>query len=103
MINARLMNILRAPVVTEKSERVAKSNTFVFKVLPDATKTEIKQAVESLFNVQVEKVHTCNVLGKKRRSAHGMGARSDWKKAYVTLAKDAQLDLANGLADKESN
>ena len=103
MINARLMNILRAPVITEKSELVSKHSTYIFKVLPNATKTEIKQAVESLFNVKVERVHTCNVLGKKRRSAHGMGVRSDWKKAYVTLAKDSQLDLASGLADKESN
>lgn len=103
MMQARLMNILRAPVVTEKSELVRKNNTTVFKVLPDATKAEIKQAVETLFNVKVEKVHTCNVQGKKRRSAHGIGVRSDWKKAYVTLAQDSAIDVTNGLADKESN
>lgn len=103
MMQARLMNILRAPVLTEKSELVRKSNTTVFKVLPDATKAEIKQAVETLFNVKVEKVHTCNVQGKKRRSAHGIGVRSDWKKAYVTLAQDSAIDVTNGLADKESN
>ena len=103
MINARLMNILRAPVVTEKSQRALQANTQVFKVLPDATKTEIKQAVETLFNVKVAKVHTCNVMGKKRRSAHGMGVRSAWKKAYVTFAADANIDVTNGLADKESN
>ncbi len=103
MMQARLMNILRAPVLTEKSELLRKSNTTVFKVLPDATKAEIKQAVETLFNVKVEKVHTCNVQGKKRRSAHGIGVRSDWKKAYVTLAQNSAIDVTNGLADKESN
>ena len=103
MMQARLMNILRSPVVTEKSNALGKYNTTVFKVLPDATKDEIKQAVETLFNVKVEKVHTCNVQGKKRRSAHGTGVRSDWKKAYVTVASDSKIDVSNGLADKESN
>lgn len=104
MMYARLMNILRAPVLTEKSTVVAESNNcIVFKVLPDATKYEIKQAVETIFKVKVASVRTLNVLGKKRRSAHGMGVRSDWKKAYVTLAEGEKLNFGSMAADKESN
>ena len=92
--NARLMNILRAPIVSEKSNLlVEKNNTAVFKVLPNATKDEIKAAVEKLFNVKVVAVRTLNMHGKVRRTAHGMGKRSDWKKAYVTLAKGETFNL----------
>lgn len=101
MINSRLMNVLRYPLVTEKSSYNSDvHNCFVFKVLPDATKPEIKQAVETIFNVKVKSVHTLNVQGKKRRSAHGIGVRSDWKKAYVTLA-DGRINF-NQIAGKES-
>ncbi len=103
MINSRLMNILRAPIITEKSALASeKNNCFVFKVLPDATKLEIKQAVESNFsNVKVGSVHTLNVQGKKRRSAHGIGVRSNWKKAYVTLS-EGTIDFSAQSAGKES-
>ena len=103
MMNARLMNILRAPIVTEKSARAEQTNTYVFKVVKDATKQEIKQAVETIFSVDVGAVRTLNVLGKKRRSAHGSGCRSDWKKAYVTLAEGEKIDFTSQAADKESN
>lgn len=103
MMNARLMNILRAPIVTEKSARAEQTNTYVFKVVKDATKQEIKQAVETIFSVDVGAVRTLNVLGKKRRSAHGYGYRSDWKKAYVTLAEGEKIDFTSQAADKESN
>lgn len=103
MMNARLMNILRAPIVTEKSARAEQTNTYVFKVVMDATKQEIKQAVETIFSVDVGAVRTLNVLGKKRRSAHGYGCRSDWKKAYVTLAEGEKIDFTSQAADKESN
>ncbi len=100
---ARLMNILRAPIVSEKSNMVAEScNTAAFKVLPNARKDEIKQAVEMLFNVKVKSVRTLNVAGKARRSAHGMGRRSDWKKAYVTLEQGQELSLDALAADKEN-
>ncbi len=100
---ARLMNILRAPIISEKSNLVAENhNTAVFKVLPDARKDEIKQAVEKIFNVKVVSVHTMNIAGKARRSAHGMGRRSDWKKAYVTIAEGQELNFDSVLADKES-
>ena len=94
MSEARLMNILRAPVISEKSSAAQQDkNTLVFKVLKDATKDEIKAAVETLFNVKVEAVRTLNFQGKVRRTARGFGKRSDWKKAYVTLPEGTQLDI----------
>lgn len=104
MMQSRLMNILRSPVVSEKSNSISEhDHCLTFKVLPDATKPEIKAAVENLLNVKVEAVRTLNVRGKKRRTAHGFGYRSDWKKAYVTLKADQNYDLGAQLAGKESN
>lgn len=105
MSEARLMNILRAPVISEKSSAAQQDkNTLVFKVLKDATKDEIKAAVETLFNVKVETVRTLNFQGKVRRTARGFGKRSDWKKAYVTLPEGTQLDIedASQQTNKES-
>ena len=105
MSEARLMNILRAPVISEKSSAAQQDkNTLVFKVLKDATKDEIKAAVETLFNVKVEAVRTLNFQGKVRRTARGFGKRSDWKKAYVTLPEGTQLDIedASQQINKES-
>lgn len=105
MSEARLMNILRAPVISEKSSAAQQDkNTLVFKVLKDATKDEIKAAVETLFNVKVEAVRTLNSQGKVRRTARGFGKRSDWKKAYVTLPEGTQLDIedASQQTNKES-
>ena len=105
MSEARLMNILRAPVISEKSSAAQQDkNTLVFKVLKDATKDEIKAAVETLFNVKVEAVRTLNFQGKVRRTARGFGKRSDWKKAYVTLPEGTQLDIedASQQTHKES-
>lgn len=105
MSEARLMNILRAPVISEKSSAAQQDkNTLVFKVLKDATKDEIKAAVETLFNVKVEAVRTLNFQGKARRTARGFGKRSDWKKAYVTLPEGTQLDIedASQQTNKES-
>lgn len=102
MSEARLMNILRAPVISEKSSAAQQDkNTLVFKVLKDATKDEIKAAVETLFNVKVEAVRTLNFQGKVRRTARGFGKRSDWKKAYVTLPEGTQLDIED--ASKQTN
>lgn len=105
MSEARLMNILRAPVVSEKSTAAQQDkNTIVFKVLKNATKDEIKAAVETIFNVKVEAVRTLNYQGKVRRTAHGFGKRSDWKKAYVTLPEGTQIDVedASQQTNKES-
>ena len=82
----RLLKVLKAPHISEKSTMVAeKLNTIVFKIATDATKAEVKAAVEKLFEVKVEAVRTLNVAGKTKRTGARMGRRSDWKKAYVTL------------------
>ena len=81
-------DIVRRPIVTEKG--VAKKDderTLCFEVAPGANKTQIKQAVESLFKVKVEEVRTVNNVGKLRRRGKFAGYRADWKKAYVRLQK----------------
>ena len=96
----RLHRILVAPVVSEKSTRVAeKRNQAVFKVARDATKPEIKSAVEQLFKVTVTDVNTLNMVGKNKRFGQAMGRRSDWKKAYVTLAEGQEIDFAGGVKE----
>jgi len=78
--------VLRTPVITEKSTLLKENlQTVTFKVLRDANKIEIKDAVEKIFKVKVESVRTANFHGKKRRQGKYAGRRSDWKKAYVTL------------------
>lgn len=90
----RLHSIILAPVISEKANRVAeKANQAVFKVLGDAEKSEIKEAVEKLFDVKVTAVRTLNVKGKTKRFGRTVGRRSDWKKAYVTLAEGSELDF----------
>ncbi len=93
----RLMQVLVAPQVSEKGSTVAdKYNQVVFRVKPDATKTEIKQAVETLFKVKVTQVRTLNVRGKSKRFGQMTGRRSDWKKAYITLAEGQEINFAAG-------
>ena len=78
--------VLRTPVITEKSTLLKENlQAVTFKVLRDANKIEIKDAVEKIFKVKVESVRTANFHGKKRRQGKYAGRRSDWKKAYVTL------------------
>ena len=94
MNSERLTKIILGPVVAEKASRVAENNNqVVLKVLPNANKIEIKQAVETLFDVKVAAVTTTNVKGKVKRTGRVMGKRSDWKKAYVTLADGADLNF----------
>ena len=96
----RLHQIIVAPVVSEKSSRVAeKHNQYVFKVLRDARKPEIKAAVEKLFNIKVEDIRTLNVKGKSKRFGQFQGVRSDWKKAYVTLTAGQEIDFLSGAAN----
>ncbi|MDE0853063.1 MAG: 50S ribosomal protein L23 [Nevskia sp.] len=96
----RLHKIILAPVVSEKSTRAAeKANQAVFKVLRDARKPEIKAAIEKLFNVKVEGVRTLNVKGKSKRFGAFNGVRSDWKKAYVTLAEGQEIDFLSGASN----
>lgn len=90
----RLHCIIQAPLVSEKSSRVAEdANQVVFRVLRDATKPEIREAVEKLFEVKVTAVSTLNVKGKTKRFGRTEGRRSDWKKAYVTLAEGSEIDF----------
>lgn len=91
----RLLNLIIAPVISEKSTRLAdEENTFVFKVKKEATKPEIKRAIELAFNVEVEKVRTVNMKGKKRGFGLRKGKRPDWKKAYVKLKPGYDIDLS---------
>jgi len=95
----RIHQIVLAPVVSEKSTRVAeKQNQAVFKVALNADKPEIKEAIEKLFNVKVTAVRTLVMKGKNKRFGQFMGRRSDWKKAYVTLAEGQEIDFLAGAA-----
>ena len=94
MNHERLTEVLRAPIVTEKSTRIrAEANQVAFKVAKDATKREIKKAVEDRFNVTVANVRTANVKGKPKRFGRIQGRRNDWKKAYVRLAEGQDIDF----------
>jgi len=94
MNTERLMKILLAPVISEKSTRLADANRqFVFKVLPGASKPEIRKAVELMFDVKVSGVQVANVRGKIKRHGQKEGKRADWKKAYVTLAEGHDIDF----------
>ena len=89
----RLMTVIRGPHLSEKSHIAAEHNQVVLKVRKDATKAEIRQAVELLFEVEVDNVTVLNVKGKAKRFGATRGKRSDWKKAYVRLAEGSQLDF----------
>ena len=97
MNRERLMTILIEPVFTEKAANIGdRYNQYTFKVLPSASKHEIKKAVETIFDVQVEKVRVLNVKGKvKFRPGQPKGKRPNWKKAYVTLAKGNEIDFTS--------
>lgn len=98
----RLTQVLLAPVVSEKSTFVGeKNNQFVFRVAPNATKPEIKAAVELLFSpkdkkLEVENVRVVNVKGKEKRMGKFVGRRSGWKKAYVSLKAGQDITFAEG-------
>lgn len=91
---ARLFQVIVGPHISEKGTRVAeKHRQMVFEVRPDATKPEIKQAVEKMFSVQVECVTVMNVRGKRKQSGRIAGKRQDWKKAYVRLKAGQDIDF----------
>lgn len=95
MNQERLYQILLAPHVSEKGTVLAdEKNQHVFKVATDATRTEVKQAVEELFKVKVDKVRILNVKGKTKRFGGRPGKRSDSRKAYVTLQSGGDIDFA---------
>ena len=91
----RLMNVVLAPVVSEKSTFVAdKNRQYVFRVADDATKPQIKAAVELMFKTKVEGVTVSNVKGKERRFGRTIGRKRSWKKAYVRLAEGQEINFA---------
>jgi len=91
----RLMNVVLAPVVSEKSTFVADRNRqYVFRVADDATKPQIKAAVELMFKTKVEGVTVANVKGKERRFGRTIGRKRSWKKAYVRLAEGQEINFA---------
>ena len=95
----RLMNVLIAPIVSEKATMVAeKSNVVTFKVLQDATKHEIKAAVQLMFNVEVKGVSVLNTKGKAKRFGKSMGRRDNVRKAYVMLKPGQEITLAGEAA-----
>jgi len=94
----RVYQIILSPVVTEKATRLNETSQVTFKVTLDATKPEIKAAVEKLFNVKVEAVNTLVMKGKTKRFRGREGQRSDWKKAMVKLQAGQTIDLTTGLA-----
>jgi len=90
----RLMQVLVAPIVSEKATMVGeKSNAVTFKVLQDATKPEIKAAVELMFKVEVKGVSVANIKGKTKRFGKSVGRRDNVRKAYVTLKQGQELNL----------
>lgn len=91
----RLMKVLLAPQISEKATHVAdKNEQVVFRVATDATKPEIKAAVEMMFKVSVDSVQVACVKGKVKRSGRITGRRNDWKKAYVCLAAGQEINFA---------
>ena len=93
----RMYDILLAPVITEKATRLSEHNQVAFRVLVDATKPDIKAAVEGVFGVKVLSVNTITVKGKKKLFRGRPGQRSDYKKAMVTLAEGQSIDVTTGV------
>ena len=87
------MDIIVAPIITEKSESLKANNVYVFKVLKKANKTQIKNAIEKAFNVKVVSVNTLNMTVKKRRVGRYVGKTNAYKKAYVKLAEGSSIEL----------
>ena len=96
MNQERMYKILLGAHISEKATIIAdKDNQFVFKVVKDATKPEIKEAVEKLYGVVVEKVNVLNVKGKVKRNARGWSRHASWKKAYVRLQEGHDIDFSS--------
>ena len=90
-------DVLIRPIITEKTTLLMQENKYTFQVPLNANKVEIRKAVESIFNVKVEKVATIRVLGKTKRMGRTMGKRSDYKKAIVTLKAGETMELFEGV------
>ena len=97
MNQERLLQVLLAPQISEKATWVAEKNEqVIFRVVSDATKPEIKAAVELLFKVQVESVQVSTVKGKQKRFGRSMGRRKNWKKAFVSLKPGQEINFVEG-------
>lgn len=97
MNQQRLMQVLLSPQISEKATYVAdKNEQIIFRVASDATKPEVKAAVELLFKVTVDSVQVANVKGKKKRSGRHVGRRNGWKKAYVCLQAGQEINFVDG-------
>ena len=94
---AKLYDIVRSPVITEKATMASENGAVVFEVAMDANKPMIKEAVETLFNVKVKAVNTTITKGKVKRFRGQLGKRADVKKAYVTLEEGNTIDVSTGL------
>lgn len=97
MNQERILKVILGPHISEKTSLISEQNNQVtFKVAIDATKPEIKTAIESLFDVQVKDVQVLNVKGKTKRTARGKSrSRSSWKKAYIRLEQGQEIDFAD--------
>jgi large subunit ribosomal protein L23 len=93
----QMYDLIRSPVITEKATNASEHNQVTFRVPLAATKREVKAAVEELFSVKVEAVNTIRMMGKTKRFKGRIGHRSDYKKAIVTLAEGARIDVTTGI------
>lgn len=97
-MNLTSYDIIRKPVITEKTMAAMAENKYTFVVHVDSNKSQIKRAVEEVFDVKVDNVQTVNVLGKNKRMGVHVGKRADFKKAIVTLTKDSKtIEFFDGL------
>lgn len=96
-VDPRHYDVIKSPMITEKGSLVAEQNQVIFRVASDATKPQIKAAVEKLFDVKVKSVNTLVQKGKTKRFKGVLGRRSDVKKAVVTLAEGHSIDITTGL------
>ena len=94
---ADLRSIIRRPIISQRTMDLLAENKYTFEVDLKATKPQIREAVEQIFNVDVEKVNTMRVRGKKRRMGRSEGKRPDWKKAIVTVKEGQRIELFEGL------
>ena len=93
-MTTNVYEVIRAPRVSEKTARLQEvSNQYVFEVATTATKADVKAAIEQIFEVKVKSVNVVNVKGKQKAFRSRMGRRSDWRKAYVTLADGQSIDV----------
>lgn len=97
MINYNFYDVIRNPLVTEKTTQMSEYRKYTFEVMKSADKAVVKKAVEAIFGVKVQKVNMLNVKGKVKRFKGRLGRTSDFKKAIVTLEQNQTIDLAGGV------